>query len=480
MVGRIEIGCRMQIPLGLTSFAGSNQKTKQMLTWDSRYVVNGHMLITGYSGTGKTTMLRHIIESMSSTYQPSRRTPQPLRFHIFDVHDDINPPAHIPCSEIMISESAHFGLNPLELVEDQHSGGVRKSIQNFISIINKTSRILGERQESVLRSLMAELYKANGFDANNPSSWNLNGTDWRGKSKKYPTMTDLYNYIASKYRQMTIGGNKECTAKLEDLNKAVFAFQKKGGQEWAAAREEQHKVPVHQVKVSATPELRELADKSVEAYKQFVGSLTDGTGDELRNFLKYDSRATIKSVMDRILNLKETGIFGNGGLPFDESKPIWRYRIKHVGEDEKKMFVYFRLKELFDAALLRGEQDTVCEVIIIDEAKKFIDNEPDNIITKMINEIRKFGTMVICSSQSLTHFNDDLMTSTATKIILGVSDLDVEKTARKILVKKEAIQMVSPRKNALIQVKQNLPQHDPTADFQGRWQLVDVARNIVR
>lgn len=490
------------------------------LTWDSRYVVNGHILIMGYSGTGKTHTLRHMIRCMAKTYTPSQKTPQPLRVHVFDIHDDIDTPDEVPSSELILSETSVHGLNPLIVESNPHSGGVRKAIQNFVNIINKTSRQLGERQESVLRGLMADLYFANGFDAKRPETWTLSGTTYGGRAKKYPTVKDLYNYCISKYKLMTMGGDYSSSSALESLNREMAALRSELAEKNVAmdpALAEQFDATHLQIKklvgvwksrypaesegidctgrleklgkvmssvekqardestvkdATVSKRFTELKDKAKDAYRDYVDSIL--TGKELGNYLRYDSRSTIKSVADRIGNLNDCGVFSGSGLPFDQDKTVWRYRLKHLGEDEKRMFVFFRLKELFDAALRRGVQDTICEVIILDEAKKFLDNDPDNILVKLVNEIRKFGTMVVCASQSFTHFSDDFMTSAATKVILGVSDVDMDKTAKKVQVTRESLNYIRPKQIALIQIKQDLPVSDQLSSFQGKWRLTQL------
>ena len=41
-------------------------------------------------------------------------------------------------------------------------------------MLNRTTRALGSKQEPVLMNLMLDLYAANGFYADMPSSWDIN------------------------------------------------------------------------------------------------------------------------------------------------------------------------------------------------------------------------------------------------------------------------------------------------------------------
>ena len=83
----------------------------------------------------------------------------------------------------------------------------------------------------------------------------------------------------------------------------------------------------------------------------------------------------------------------------------------------------FRLEELFAEAVQRGEQKTIRDVIFLDEAHIFFDDNPDNIINTIAKEARKFGVALICISQSPTHFSEDFIAAVSTKVILGIDEL---------------------------------------------------------
>jgi DNA helicase HerA-like ATPase len=407
------------------------------VVWKEQDIINGHILLAGGSGAGKTFNIRKIVREMVRT------AGHDLRVHVFDVHDDIDIEG---CSEVFFSESSNYGLNPLIVDPNPHTGGVRKAIQNFISTINKTSRQLGDRQEAVLRALLSDLYAANGFYSDRPETWLLRDGVERKYPKKYPTIEDLNRMSYYKYKAMFVGGNNKTAAKLDKVNKHAMKIQR-------MAREETN--------VENNEKFDQLKEDAIHSYTDYVTSIKSGR--ELDELLKFDSKTTLKSVLDRIDNLKSSGIFRNVAPDFSESNPIWRYRLKALSTDEKKMFVYFRLKELYDKALKRGPQDEIVEVIVIDEASMFMDQDPDNIISIMANEIRKFGTALVCASQAFTHFSLDFMGSTATKIILGIDELHWDKTSRQLQLDKKWLEWIIPQRTALIQMKRRVSPSDPTA-----------------
>ena len=75
-----------------------------VVKWSESELVNGHILIAGGSGFGKTFNIRKIINRLSES------SARPPRVHVFDVHGDISFP---DASEVIFSEISQEGLNPL-------------------------------------------------------------------------------------------------------------------------------------------------------------------------------------------------------------------------------------------------------------------------------------------------------------------------------------------------------------------------------
>jgi hypothetical protein len=438
----------MEVDLGKIVLSSSQQRAVGgnvlRTVWRADDAINGHWLIAGGSGVGKTHTIRKIVESMVITTQ------NPLRVHVLDVHGDIEIPG---ASEVLFSESTTVGLNPLIVDPNPHTGGVRKSIQNFISTINKAGRQLGDRQEAVLRTVLEDLYQANHFYVDRPESWKLDDGYTRKYPKKFPTVEDLSRWAGFKYQQLYMGGSSKSASALDRVNKEAMKIQR-------------------QCKENKTGDDDTLADfkaKAIDAYTEYVTSIN--TGRELKDLLKYDSKTTLKSVMDRIDNLKNSGIFRNEEPDFNPNSAIWRYKLNPLSADEKKMFVFFKLKELYDTALKRGLCDHICEVVVIDESNRYMDNDPDNIINIMINEIRKFGTAVICASQSFTHFSEDFLGSVATKLVLGIDEYYWPKTTKQLQLKMENLAWIIPRQRGLVSIKRRINPKDPASKL--KWLFTD-------
>jgi DNA helicase HerA-like ATPase len=431
------------------------------VVWDSTRVINAHMLLTGKSGTGKTFTLKKIIQQLQ------KQSNNQIRIRIIDVHGDIDIEG---CSTIKFSEASPYGFNPLAINPDPDFGGVRKRIQSFMSALNKTSRKLGPKQESVLRNILLDLYAANGFYEKDPNSWHLNDSRGQrllhnGKPKKYPTLDDAYRYANFKHKAMFLGTSNKAILNLEEVNKkAKKLYLSQKNIHRALSKEETEQMQA---------ELRTTGETAIEAYSNYIKSIESGM--ELTDLIKYDSIDSIKSLVDRLSNLVASGIFKNQEPNFDPNSTIWRYDVKALTNlDEKKLFVYFLLEEIFHKRVELGEQKDVVEMVFLDEANLFFSDEADNIINIISKEARKFGLGLCCASQSPTHFSEDFISNVGTKIILGLDQMFWDGSVRKLKVEQQALEWIVPHQKMVVQINNK-------AELKNRfiWTLLNVPKQSV-
>lgn len=470
---------------------GTDAGKKTPVLWDASRVVNGHLMMMGMSGAGKTFQLRKIIREMRASAPPE----QGLRIRIFDVHGDIEIEG---ASTVVYSEQTEYGLNPLAINPDPDYGGVRKRIQNVIATINKTSRELGGKQEAVLRNILLDLYAQHGFKVNDPSTWRVDptadaepevsadgrlyldvsidekdeaksyGARWDGDRKcwwiaadaytgpitkwlpkragrRNPTMADALRQANKILRQSFTGTNQEAINNLEAYNRATRNYQAKV----IAATKKGEKLAEDE---KLKGELEKSGQKAIDSFATYVESIK--TGRELDDLLKYDSVDVLKSVVDRLDNLLGIGIFKNRLPPHDPSAVVWRDHIKALSKDEQKLFVLFSLQEIFYNAVQRGETPYIKDVIIVDEASNFFDDSDDNILNTIALEARKFGVALICVSQSPKHFTEDFIASVGAKIVLGIDEQFWEASTKKLRLTTDALKWIRLKERALIQIKQ--------------------------
>jgi hypothetical protein len=425
----------MKVLLGYNSALLKNFPDKAEIFYDTKKLISGHICLSGKSGSGKTFTIKKILNLLQEA--ALKENGKSLRIHVIDVHGDIDIEG---ASSVKFSESTDFGFNPLIINKNPDFGGVRKRIQSFISSLNRTGFKLGANQEATLRNLLVDLYAANGIYEKDPNSWDIRKT-----GRKNPTIEDLDRFTNAKMKSMFLGtsgsGNNSCISSLEKVNRLQNKLFRKIKNSSKSNKEELEKIE---------DELDKVKQECIEQFTNYVNNIT--TGHELDDLLKYDSFDVMKSLSNKISNLNSIGIFKNKSPPFDANKNIWRYDIKSLEADEKALFVSFLCEQLFLRAVQRGEQDDVVEIIVLDEAHLFVNDDPKNPINVIAKEARKFGLALLAASQSPTHFSDDFLSNVSTKIILGVDQIYWSNCINRLKIPEEALKWIIFHKRILIQI----------------------------
>ena len=418
---------------------------KEPFIWNLGQLANGHVGITGTSGSGKTYQIRRFAEAFASDPQ--------TRISIFDYHGDIEIPG---ASEVLFSESTRYGYNPFVVNPDPHYGGLRKSANHIIDIMS-TNRKLGEQQAAVLRQLVMDCYALKRMYQEKPASWIkrnapesecqdlYNKREWSALAQCYPTLTDLERLIAKKLKSGLFG--------LDENNQANLALR--GFEGFMRAARALDKAKERNIREDTEKTQQALEKAKDNALKEYENALNQTrTGSEFDEILKYDSVDTLRSLSTRLENVKALGLFNANEPPF--SGRIQRYNIKPLAssEDELKMFVYSRMMAIFHEEMQRGESHgKVRHVIILDEAKKFCDEESSNPINIIANEARKFGISLVLASQSPSHFSEDFINSAGTLLVQNMAPGDWQREANKLQIEKSKLDYLKPRETALLKLQ---------------------------
>ncbi|MEM8519062.1 hypothetical protein RCH05_003637 [Janthinobacterium sp. CAN_S7] len=489
---------------------GNNVKTGHPVVLDTATAINGHLQIAGITGMGKTHQIRSLVRRFVESASSLRR---PLRIHVFDPHGDIDLPHS---SEVVFSEATAYGYNPLDINPDPHYGGVRRAIQKFIAAIQK-HKALGTKQEAAMRYLLEDLYAMHGFKADDPSTWMpddprvvreimqgkegriylnvhydhrarfkdllkdpvsgrfLGGFDdfdknpalksknsWWVYSENYvgdflmwepkmifkvaPTMDDAVRFTEMKLKAQFCGTNSAAMALLKDVNLAargyhrkVAELSKRGAALDAAERD------------ALIANLDKAKERAVQGYASYMDAIS--TGRELDDLIRYNSTDVLTSVYERFQNARASGIYGSVAPPFDRRAPVWRYIIKPLEIPVQRMFVDMVCARIFERAMQAGVQSDLVEIIVLDEGKRYLTDEDDNILDKIANEARKFGLGLWIASQTPGHFSDDVLKATGTILVLGLSEADTGLAARKLGIDAKLLASITPQQTALVQIK---------------------------
>ncbi|MCZ8256181.1 MAG: DUF5710 domain-containing protein [Polaromonas sp.] len=486
-------------------FDSYRRQIDRSVVWDYPRLQNAHTLFLGRSGSGKTTQIKRFVQELSES-NPS------ARFHIFDVHDDIEVAG---ASEVVFSEVSPYGLNPLRVGSDPHFGGVNKCVNSFLRIVGKVSGTLGARQTAMLRTMLLDVYRARGFDPDDPDTWVVNeseshlvsdgsdgriyldvpyaekdaakslGAIWDGTIKvagrrglwwvpiseynggitrwlpmsvgrMHPTLGDVLTYAKRQLLISFMGSDQEAVTSLQAFLKVAKAHHK---QELEAIKSGVNRPDSLESSSSAK---ERAASKALDAFARYLE--TTRTGDELEELIKYDKVDNLKSLIDRLETLKAAGIFKGERPPFEDDASIWRYRISSLTQEEKRLFVMFRLQELFYSAIERGKSAEIRDVFVLDEVHLYVDESGDDILSTLAREARKFGVQLIAANQE-PKLPEGFIASLGTKVVLGIDQLYFPSAVSKMGLTLDQLRWVSPKNTLLIQM------HDDTKDS-GKWQAV--------
>lgn len=423
-------------------------------TWESNRLVNGHLVICGKTGSGKSHTFKKMVKAAGY---------QRVRIHVFDVHGDLALEDESIEFKATFSAKTLAGFNPLEINTHEHTGGVRSTINHFLSLLDSVDRALQVRQKNILRSLLEDCYQARGILEEKPSSWvkkrlapgereTLIKTGRRKELRDYyPTLDDLIEFGQTKYNSVFGIGDSEdpdarraaaCIKALKETYKKVTKLRDSISKEKQAG---------YEIEIT---NLQKEQDKYRADAKEFFGNFIDmlSTGAEMEDMVNYDHKDSFASILIRLKDLKGSGIFSGNVPRFDPTKPIWNYNLKHLPDAEKKLLIYYAMGKIFDMRRDLGEADGVKEIIVVDEAHKFITNDGENIFNLIAKEARKFGMALWCASQNPRHFSEDFLTAVGTKVLLGVDKSMWDKISRSWDISRDDLAKIIPRQNCAIQM----------------------------
>ncbi len=395
---------------------------KNAIDWDPAAVISPHILLLGKTGTGKSHQLRELVTKLGVSGIP--------RLHVFDVHGDLETPNE---SYVSFKQSAGYGINPLLINDDKDWGGIRRRISTIIDTLNWTNRQLGSKQEVVLRCLLNDLFAANQYYENDPSSWTI-GT------KRIPALRDAILFGKAKLQALytyTEGPAAEALQIVNRTAKRIYTLKTKS--RGTPSDEELDTLLKHKA-------------TAIDAYTDYVTSIDSGR--ELENIMRYDSTEVLKGVIDRLETLEATGVFTAKRPPFDPNAPVWRYDIHTMPAPQRTFFINIRAQQLFERARQRGPCDRVNEFIVLDEAHALgAANDSEHPVNKIAIEARKFGLGLLAASQATTHFSQDFLSSMGTKVLLGIDPIYQSDVSRKLQVPVQHLRNIQFQSTALVRVE---------------------------
>ncbi|WP_017461408.1 helicase HerA domain-containing protein [Dyella ginsengisoli] len=440
------------IPIGIDFWESQKRNVESPIIWDELQLSNPHVGIAGTTGAGKTFWIKRFIAAM----------PDDVEVDIFDIHGDIDVPG---AREVLFSESTRYGFNLLSLNPDPHYGGVRRAVSDMLHALGKTSSSsmkLGDQQAGVLRHLLTDTYALRGIFANSPATWARNeiteaeakayadNRDWASLRQAYPHLSDVVALAKRKLKALWLGvDDSSATGKA-----AMSAFDECSRAMWSLnqARKRMAKMRAEDGDLAALEKRLEAGkEKAIAAFSAYVTQIE--TGREFDDVTKYQSKDTLTSVITRLENLMDKGIFNPNPPPFGDAM-IRRYNLKPVSHstDELRMFVNFRLSAIVREMKERGESRRIRRMVVLDECKNYLDEDPQAPINVIATEMRKFGLMIVQAGQSPAHWSQDFIKSAGTLMLLNLATVDWDPAIRKLKIEQNDLRFLRPQQTGAVRM----------------------------
>ncbi len=386
------------------------------VTWEPNSCPNPHLCISGATGTGKTYMIREIVESFGR---------QGVSFTIIDKHGDIDTLPLV--TEYRPGYSAGIGINPLSINSSPNYGGPMAAAQAFLSLLKELSGThkLGPVQENMLFHSILELYRANKIIQEDPASW---------LKQQYPDLKDLERFLNHKYKKLLLGGpNGSSDREMDHLNR-LYREKKK------LERLERGGSDVNEEKISET------IARMTEMYEAYLrkGIINDS------DFMTYSDPKGLVGLKNRLQQLNNVGVFIKNEFPLKNT----RVNMKFLEDEQKKIITFYILKRLIEAFQRAGYRKKVAHYVIIDESSFFLDiPKIEQLIVKISQECRKFGLGIILSTQNPLRFCEDILLNTATKIVFMVEPILYKGVSRAYGIEENWLKSIEPRHSCMFSTR---------------------------
>lgn len=168
------------------------------VVWNPAELPNGHVVLIGASGSGKTQTLKAIAYELPRLFSS-------VRLIIIDFHGDQELPGEV-CYPLNMESP--YGINPLVVDLDTKGGGPNLQAISVAAVLKK-ALLLGANQEGLVISILNTCYSYRGITQEEVSTW----------TKTPPTFADIREEIENRIED----GCKE-SAKLQLKLAATFQY----------------------------------------------------------------------------------------------------------------------------------------------------------------------------------------------------------------------------------------------------------------
>lgn len=452
-------------------------KFKQYMTrekyvyWNPDRAQNGHIMITGGSGAGKTRLAKDL---MAYLYESGKN------IHVIDVQNTLSLEGKAPerLFDFEVRNSP-YSINPFEFLRDTKDGGPHAQIDDVMNMFQKTFiKTLNNApaMSAVLRRLIVDTYKKANIIDEDINTWGLELTQ-KEFQEKLPIIADMKELVDYILDFVSGGYGAKFGSIMAKNGKAMneWHLKKMRLEDELKKLEEVADRDVDRVKKERNRINSELADLQDHIYKNseklisyfveylnysFLGgdvptyeALLDESEDnyawlDFKFYADKDRIKTIKTIETYLAALNSAGVFGRS-TPAPSFTEVNRYNLASINDKARLFCADTIVAKIFRMVYLRGEYKSLPEgnmvyknrrpnsktdtVIVIDEMQTLLPDKQEEaknknlLYNKVISQIRNFGGMMVAMSQTPANFPDLFHTNTATKIILHTEASDIAK-----------------------------------------------------
>lgn len=448
------------------------------ITWNPDTAQNGHLMITGGSGAGKTRLSKELMEYL---YKRGKN------IHVIDVQNTLGMTTVPERVFNFEARNSPYSINPFEFTLDEKAGGPNVQVDDIMSMFSKTfMRRLksAPNMSAVLRRLIADTYRRSGIIDEDITTWGF-GMHRKEQNDRLPIIADMkelvdyiLNYVSAGYGAKfgsIIAKNGKLLNQWQEqttrLNEEMRKLEEVADRDEALSNKERERLQLEIADLKS--KITSNFDGLVAHFKEylefsFLGGdvpayealLEEGESSyswlDFKYYSDKDRLNSIKTIKTYIETLNNSGVFGRV-TPSPSFSEINRYNLASIKDEAQLFCADILTSKIFRMLYLRGEYKSLPEgnlayttrrpgtktdtAIVVDEMQTLLPNtvsEAKNknlLYNRMISQIRNFGGMIMALSQTPDNFPELFHTNIATKIILKTEANDIAKVRKSANIK---------------------------------------------
>jgi hypothetical protein len=437
---------------------------------------NGHIIIVGPTGSGKSRILEQILKYFVRTGRTIHFPDFQGTFHLEDENLIEYP---------LLNATA--GINPFAFIPDQKRGGISSRIVEILDMLGQTHiKSMGAIQKAVLRQVIVDNYRVAGFDPEDPTTWgcdvDMSNRDqrkaWNDRLPSFASLKaliddilniaqsgfspDFMKSIRSNANQLHTWSNdlkrlkKEISKLLDsktDSNASRVDNEINARESTIAGIEEAILESEGMLKENFWQYMKfTYLDEESSEFDHLVGE--EKLSIDYNFYMKPKILKTLETLSTYIDDINFSDIF-HKNMPHVK-RGFNNHNVSAHTDENLILFTHVLSDQLLRSVKIRGEYrqkspeyrakygELFDTVLVIDEAKLVM---PDGTMresarasmNRTVSEGRKYGYALVVISQQLQDFPKTFFGNVATKISVGAVPEDIDRIKKVFGATKEQV-----------------------------------------